>query len=226
MNVTFYGHACFAVELGVDTLLFDPFITPNSQASGVDLNSVRADYILVSHGHQDHLADAVEVAKRTGSTVIANFEVATWLEKNGVARLHAMNHGGPVGFEFGRVRMVNAIHSSSLPDGSYGGNPGGFVVESAHGNFYYSGDTALTMDMKLIGESTRLTFAALCVGGNFTMDAEDAAKAAGFVQCDQVLGVHYDTYPPIKINHEEAIRRFEAVGKKLHLLKIGESHIF
>jgi len=122
--------------------------------------------------------------------------------------------------------MVNAIHSSSLPDGSYGGNPGGFVVESAHGNFYYSGDTALTMDMKLIGESTRLTFAALCVGGNFTMDAEDAAKAAGFVQCDEVLGVHYDTYPPIKINHEEAIRRFEAVGKKLHLLKIGESHNF
>ncbi|MGA3180804.1 MAG: metal-dependent hydrolase [Verrucomicrobiota bacterium] len=226
MNVTFYGHACFAVELGVDTLLFDPFITPNSQASGVDLKSVRADYILVSHGHQDHLADAVEVAKRTGATVIANFEVATWLEKNGVARLHAMNHGGPVGFEFGRVRMVNAIHSSSLPDGSYGGNPGGFVVESAHGNFYYSGDTALTMDMKLIGESTRLTFAALCVGGNFTMDAEDAAKAAGFVQCDEVLGVHYDTYPPIKINHEEAIRRFEAVGKKLHLLKIGESHNF
>ncbi|MGD1084058.1 MAG: metal-dependent hydrolase [Verrucomicrobiota bacterium] len=226
MNVTYYGHACFAVEVGVDTLLFDPFITPNPQAAGIDLKSVRADYILVSHGHQDHLADAVELAKRTGAPVLANYEVATWLGKMGAPAVHPMNHGGAVGFEFGRVKLVNAIHSSSMPDGSYGGNPGGFVVESAHGNFYYSGDTALTMDMKLIGESTRLAFAALCVGGNFTMDAEDAVKAAGFVQCDNILGVHFDTFPPIQINHGEAFAKFQAAGKKLHLLQIGESHKF
>ena len=176
MNFTYYGHACFAVELGGRALLFDPFITPNPLAAGIDLNSVRADYILVSHGHEDHLADAVGLAKRTGATVIANYEVATWLGKKGAGKIHPLNHGGACAFDFGRVKFVNAIHSSSLPDGAYGGNPGGFVVESAQGNFYYSGDTALTMDMKLIGESTRLAFAALCLGGTFTMDAADAVQ--------------------------------------------------
>jgi L-ascorbate metabolism protein UlaG (beta-lactamase superfamily) len=226
MNFTYYGHSCFAVELGGRALLFDPFITPNPLADGIDIGSVRADYILVSHGHQDHLADAVSLAKRTGATVIANYEVATWLGKQGAPKVHPLNHGGACSFDFGRVKFVNAIHSSSLPDGACGGNPGGFVVESAEGNFYYCGDTALTMDMKLIGESTRLTFAALCVGGNFTMDAADAVRAARLVECDEIVGVHYDTFPPIKIDHEEARKKFQAAGKKLHLLKIGESRKF
>jgi L-ascorbate metabolism protein UlaG (beta-lactamase superfamily) len=226
MNFTYYGHSCFAVELAGRALLFDPFISPNPLAAGVDLNSVRADLILVSHGHEDHLADAVALAQRTGATVIANYEVATWLGKKGAGKIHPLNHGGARAFDFGRVKFVNAIHSSSLPDGSYGGNPGGFVVESAQGNFYYSGDTALTMDMKLIGESTRLAFAALCVGGNFTMDAADAVRAARLVECDEIVGVHYDTFPPIKIDHEEARKTFQAAGKKLHLLKIGESRKF
>ncbi len=226
MNFTYYGHACFAVEVGGRALLFDPFITPNPLAAGMDLNSVRADYILVSHGHADHLADAVALAQRTGATVIANYEVATWLGKQGAGKIHPLNHGGACGFDFGRVKFVNAIHSSSLPDGAYGGNPGGFVVESAQGNFYYSGDTALTMDMKLIAESTRLAFAALCVGGNFTMDAADAVRAARLVDCDQIVGVHYDTFPPIKIDHDEARKLFQAAGKRLHLLKIGESRMF
>jgi|ERR1039458_6049205 L-ascorbate metabolism protein UlaG (beta-lactamase superfamily) len=223
MNLTYYGHACFGVELGGRTLLFDPFISSNPLAAGIDINAVPADFILVSHGHQDHLADAAAVAKRTGATVIANYEVATWLGKNGAPKVHPLNHGGACGFDFGRLKFVNAIHSSSLPDGSYGGNPGGFVVESAQGNFYYSGDTALTMDMKLIGESTRLAFAVLCVGGNFTMDADDAVKAAQFVNCDEIVGVHFDTFPPIKIDHAGARKKFQAAGKKLHLLKIGES---
>jgi L-ascorbate metabolism protein UlaG (beta-lactamase superfamily) len=223
MNFTYYGHSCFAVELAGSALLFDPFIAPNPLAAGIDLNSVRADFILVSHGHQDHLADAVGLAKRTGATVIANYEVATWLNKNGAGKIHPLNHGGACALDFGRVKFVNAIHSSSLPDGSYGGNPGGFVVESAQGNFYYSGDTALTMDMKLIGESTRLAFAALCLGGTFTMDAADAVQAARLVDCDEIVGVHYDTYPPIKIDHDEARKKFQAAGKRLHLLKIGAS---
>lgn len=226
MNFTYYGHSCFAVELGGRVLLFDPFITPNPLAAGIDLHSVRADFILVSHGHQDHLADAVCLAKRAGATVIANYEVAMWLAKNGAPKIHPLNHGGACSFDFGRVKLVNAVHSSGLPDGAYGGNPGGFVVESARGNFYYCGDTALTMDMKLIGESTRLAFAALCIGGTFTMDAADAVKAAQFVNCDQIVGVHYDTFPPIKIDHEEARRQFQAAGKKLHLLKIGETQSF
>jgi len=226
MNVTYYGHACFAVELRGRALLFDPFISSNPLASAIDLKAVPADFILVSHGHQDHLADAVPVAQRTGATVIASYEVATWLGKSGAAKVHPLNHGGACSFDFGRVKFVNAIHSSSLPDGSYGGNPGGFVVESAEGNFYYSGDTALTMDMKLIGESTPLAFAALCLGGNYTMDASDALKAARLLNCNQVLGVHFDTFPPIKIDHEEACKLFQAAGKKLHLLKIGETRRF
>ncbi len=137
-----------------------------------------------------------------------------------------MNHGGGYNFDFGRVKYVNAIHSSSTPDGVYAGNPGGFVVESDEGNFYYCGDTALTMDMKLIGESTKLKWAALCVGDNFTMGPDDAIKAAEFVNCNEVLGVHFDTFPPIKIDHQAAIAKFAAKGKKLHLLKPGDTHDF
>jgi L-ascorbate metabolism protein UlaG (beta-lactamase superfamily) len=226
MRTTFYGHACFAVEIKGKVLLFDPFITPNELAKSIDVNKVAADYILISHGHSDHMADAVSIAKRTGAMVIANFEVATWCGKQGVKNVHPVNHGGAVKLDVGSAKFVNAIHSSSLPDGTYGGNPGGFVVESSEGNFYYSGDTALTMDMKLIGESTKLKWAALCVGDNFTMGADDAIKVADFVHCDQVLGLHFDTFPPIKIDHQATIEKFAAKGKKLYLLKPGETHDF
>jgi L-ascorbate metabolism protein UlaG (beta-lactamase superfamily) len=221
MNITYYGHACFAVQVSGKTLLFDPFITPNELAKAIDITTVPADYILVSHGHFDHLADAVTIARRTGGMVVSSFEVAQWLGKQGAPKTHGLNHGGAFRFDFGRVKYVTAIHSSSLPDGSYGGNPGGFVVETPEVNFYYSGDTALTLDMKLIGESTSLSFAALCLGDNFTMGIDDAIKAAGFVRCDRILGLHYDTFPPIRIDHADAVRRFAAAGKQLHLLPIG-----
>jgi L-ascorbate metabolism protein UlaG (beta-lactamase superfamily) len=226
MKLTYYGHSCFAVVINRFTLLFDPFITPNELAKAVDVNKVAADYILVSHGHEDHLADAAGIAKRTGAMLISNFEIATWFGRQGVNKSHAMNHGGAAKFDFGRVKYVNAIHSSTLPDGSSGGNPGGFVIESAEGHFYYSGDTALTMDMKLIGESTKLKFAVLCIGDNFTMGAEDAVRAAGFVRCTEILGVHYDTFPPIKIDHAAAQETFSNAGSRLHLLTPGESRDF
>jgi L-ascorbate metabolism protein UlaG (beta-lactamase superfamily) len=226
MKLTYYGHSCFAVVMNRFTLLFDPFITPNELARTVDVNKVAADYILVSHGHEDHLADAAGIAKRTGARLISNFEIATWFSRQGVNKTHPMNHGGAAKFDFGRVKYVNAIHSSTLPDGSSGGNPGGFVIESAEGNFYYSGDTALTMDMKLIGESTKLKFAVLCIGDNFTMGAEDAVRAAGFVRCTEILGVHYDTFPPIKIDHAAAQETFSNAGSRLHLLTPGESRDF
>lgn len=226
MKVIYYGHSCFSVAVAGKQLLFDPFISPNPLAKAIDVKKIPADYILVSHGHGDHVADAVEIAKRTGATVIANFEVATWLNKNGAPKTHGMNHGGDFGFDFGRVKYVNAIHSSTMPDGSGGGNPGGFVIESNEGNFYFSGDTALTMDMKLIGEFTKLKFAALCVGGNFTMGVDDAVRAADFVRCNEILGVHYDTFPPIKIDHAAAKEKFKAAGKNLHLISIGETRDF
>jgi L-ascorbate metabolism protein UlaG (beta-lactamase superfamily) len=226
MKVTCYGHACFSVAAGGKILLFDPFITGNPLAKNIDVKNVPADFILVSHGHSDHVGDAVEIARHTAATVIANYEVATWLNKNGAPKVHPMNHGGGFNFDFGRVKFVNAIHSSTMPDSAFGGNPGGFVVESADGNFYFSGDTALTMDMKLIGEATPLKFAALCVGDNFTMGPDDAVKAADFVRCNEILGVHYDTFPPIKIDHAAAKEKFRAAGKQLHLLRPGETHDF
>ena len=226
MKVTCYGHACFSVQIQNRTLLFDPFISGNPLARAIDVKKVPADFILVSHGHGDHVGDAVEIAKRTNALVIANFEVATWLKKQGAPRVHPLNHGGGFQSDFGRAKFVNAIHSSTMPDGTFGGNPGGFVVESAEGNFYYSGDTALTMDMKLIGESTQLNFAVLCIGDNYTMGPDDAVKAAEFVRCHQILGVHYDTLPPIKIDHAAAQEKFKAAGKTLHLLPPGETREF
>jgi L-ascorbate metabolism protein UlaG (beta-lactamase superfamily) len=226
MKTTFYGHACFSVQIKNRTLLFDPFITPNELAKSIDVNKVPADYILISHGHADHMADAISIAKRTGAAVVSNFEVATWCQKQGAPKIQPLNHGGSAKLDIGSAKLVNAIHSSSLPDGTYGGNPGGFVVETSEGNFYYSGDTALTMDMKLIGESTKLKFAALPVGDNFTMCADDAIKVSDFVKCDEILGLHFDTFPPIKIDHKATIEKFTAKGKKLYLLKPGESHDF
>jgi L-ascorbate metabolism protein UlaG (beta-lactamase superfamily) len=226
MNVTYYGHACFSVDIADTTLLFDPFITPNPLAKAIDISKLRADYILLSHGHEDHVADTEAIARRTGATIISNFEVVSWFGRKGLAKVHPLNTGGGAPFDFGRVKLVNAIHSSSMPDGSYGGNPGGFVVESAQGNFYYSGDTALTQDMKIIGESTDLRFAALCIGDNFTMGIDDALHAADFVRCDHILGVHFDTFPPIKIDHQAAINKFRGADKDLHLLPIGASNEF
>jgi L-ascorbate metabolism protein UlaG (beta-lactamase superfamily) len=223
MQLSFYGHASFSIEVTGKTILFDPFISPNPAASQIDINSLQADYIFLSHGHGDHLADAVAIAKNTGAICVASAEVEGWLNKNGVEKTHGMNHGGFINFDFGRVKGVNAIHSSSFPDGSYAGNPLGFVFNTAEADFYYSGDTALTMDMQLIPAWAKLKFAVMPIGGNFTMDVQDAIKAAEFVKCDTVVGVHYNTFPPIQIDTDAAVRTFEKTGKKLLLPKIGDS---
>jgi L-ascorbate metabolism protein UlaG (beta-lactamase superfamily) len=225
MNVTFFGHSCFLVELEGAKLLFDPFITPNEAAAHIDVASIQADYVLLTHGHADHVADAADILQRTGATLIANFEVATWFEKQGIAKVHAMNHGGCHRFPFGSVKMVSAVHSSSMPDGSYGGNPAGFIIESPEVRFYVSGDTALTLDMKLIKEFHALDWAALCIGDNFTMGARDAARCAQWIGVNRVLGLHYDTFPPIRIDHDVAKRHFRAVDVNLLLPKIGEKVI-
>ena len=226
MKVTYYGHSCFAAKVAGRTLLFDPFITGNELAKAIDVKTLHADYLLISHGHADHMADAADIAQRTGATIISNYEITVWFGKQGLTKSHPLNHGGGCRFDFGRVKYVSAIHSSSLPDGAYGGNPGGFVVESADGNFYYAGDTALMLDMKLIGDSTRLAFAALPIGDNFTMGVEDAIKAAEFVRCREVLGLHYNTFPPIQIDTSAALQAFKAAHQHLHLLQPGESHSF
>jgi L-ascorbate metabolism protein UlaG (beta-lactamase superfamily) len=187
---------------------------------------IKSDYIFVSHAHFDHITDAVAIGAQTGATVISNFEVVTWLGKNGVKNTRPLNPGGTYSSEFGRVKCVTAIHSSSLPDGTYGGSAGGFVVESADANFYYSGDTALTLDMKLISETTKLKFAVLCIGGNLTMDIDDAIRAADLLQSKDVMGVHYDTFPLIKIDHAAAKEKFRSKGLTLHLLPVGGTQAF
>lgn len=223
MNITYYGHSCFGVEIKGKHILFDPFISPNELAKSINVDTVKADYILISHGHEDHIADAVTIAKRTNARVICTYEIYVWLSKKGIENIHPMNIGGKVKLDFGNVKCVNAVHSSSLPDGTYGGNPMGFVVESEEGNFYYAGDTALTYDMKLIGNYRKINFAFLPIGDNFTMGAENAIIASEFINCKDIIGMHYDTFGYIKIDHAEAKSKFERSGRNLTLMNIGET---
>lgn len=223
MKLTYYGHSCFSVTINQKQLLFDPFITGNELAKDVELAAIEADYILLTHGHSDHTGDCITLAQATGAKVICNFEIHEWLNRNGVKNTHPMNTGGCKQFNEFMVRCVVAQHSSSLPDGSYGGNPMGFVITSPEGNFYNSGDTALTLDMQLIPRWAKLNFAVLPIGDNFTMGAEDAVEAAKMIQCEQVIGVHYDTFGYIVIDHNKTKKIFSDAGLQLHMPAIGAS---
>jgi len=221
MKITFYGQSSLGIEVAGKNIIVDPFISGNELAKNINIDELKADYILVTHAHQDHVLDVETIAKRTGATIVSNAEIADYYAEKGF-KSHPMNHGGSWKFDFGNVKYVSAIHSSAFPDGTYGGNPGGFVIESEHKNIYIAGDTALTFDMKLIPLRTKLDLAILPIGNNFTMDVEDAIIASDFVECDKVLGYHYDTFDYIKINHEDAKKKFFDKGKDLMLLEIGE----
>lgn len=223
MRVTFYGHSCFNIEVCGKHLLFDPFITSNPLASSININNIPADYILISHGHNDHIADAITIAKRTGAMVISNFEIVNWLLAKGAKQGHHMNIGGKMKFDFGLVKMLNAVHSSELPDGANGGNPVGFLIKSDEGNFYYAGDTGLTYDMKLIGEYSKIDFAFLPIGDNFTMGIDNAIIASEFIKCEKIIGMHYNTFSVITIDTKEASDKFKRAGMELLLPGIGET---
>jgi len=222
MKITFYGHACLGIEVGGKHIIVDPFITGNEKAKHVNISDLKADYILLTHAHNDHTLDVEVIAKNNNSVIVSCYETAAYYGDKGL-KYHPMNHGGSWQFDFGKVKYVAAIHSSSFGDGTYGGNPGGFVIEGEHKNIYIAGDTALTMDMKLIPMRTKLDLAIFPIGSNFTMDVEDAIIASDFVQCDKVLGCHYDTFGYIVVNHDEAKKKFFDAGKDLMLLDIGES---
>lgn len=224
MNITYYGHSCFLIELSGIKILFDPFITPNPLGKDLNVNEIETDFILISHGHEDHVADVESIAQRTNAKIISNFEIVTWYEGKGLKNGHPVNHGGKIELSNGvTAKFVTAIHSSVLPDGTYGGNPGGWVIESNEKSFYYSGDTALTYDMKLLGEFHNLDFAMLCIGDNFTMGVEDSAIAAEFAGVKDVIGMHYDSFGYIEIDHEEAKKHYNDKGLSLTLLNINES---
>ena len=223
MKITFLGHAALWIETADAKLLVDPFITGNDKASGiVDIQTLDPDYILVTHAHQDHILDVESIGKRSGATIVSNYEIASHYQEKGL-KAHPMNHGGNWSFNFGRLKYTNAIHTSSFPDGTYGGQPGGFIISAGQKQIYIAGDTALTMDMKLIPMGYKLDLAVLPIGDNFTMGIDDAVLAASFLECNTILGYHYDTFGYIEIDHKGARGAFEQAGKKLHLLDIGKS---
>ena len=223
MKFTYYGHSTFAVLTGGKRLLFDPFISGNELAKDINIEEIQADYIFISHGHYDHMLDAINIANRTSATVVGNWEIYDYFNKQGVKHLHPLNPGGQANLDFGTVRCVTAVHSSSFPDGSYAGVACGFVLKTDGGNFYYSGDTGLTLDMTLIPKWTDLKFAVFPIGDVLTMGIEDAIDAAQYVKVKHVFGVHYDTFELIRIEKPHAIHEFEKMGLTLHLPKIGET---
>lgn len=222
MKVTYLGHASLHIEFDDTNIIVDPFISGNSLASDIDVNALKADYILVTHAHQDHILDVETIAKNTGATIVSNYEIAMHYGAKDF-KVFAMNHGGTYTTETFSAKYVNAIHTSSFPDGSYGGQPGGFVVTANGKSIYIAGDTALTYDMKLIPLHTTLDLAILPIGDTFTMGIDDAIIASDFVACDKILGYHYDSFPPIKIDKEAAKIKFKEKSKSLVLLDIGTS---
>jgi L-ascorbate metabolism protein UlaG (beta-lactamase superfamily) len=196
-KITYYGHSCFTVEISGKSILFDPFITPNPKASMIDISTIQPDLILVTHGHGDHTADLVTIAKQSKAQVISGYEITEWLSDQGVKNGLPMNIGGSINLGFCTVKMVKAEHSSSFSDGSYAGNAAGFIIQSPDCCFYYAGDTALTL--------------------------EDAVRASKLTECKKVIGMHFDTFPPIEIDHKDAYDSFSNAGINLILPLINQT---
>jgi L-ascorbate metabolism protein UlaG (beta-lactamase superfamily) len=223
MQLRFLGHSGFWLGIKGKAIVFDPYITPNEKASSISIDELSCDLLLQSHAHGDHIADSLEIAKKNNSTVVSCYETTEWFAKQGIEKVHPMNIGGNKDFGFVKVKMVNAVHSNSFPDGTYAGSAAGFVLSALGKNIYYAGDTALTYDMKLIAEEFKIDYAILPVGDNFTMGMKDAIKAAQFVSAKKVIGMHFDTFGFIEIDHKEAILAFANAGIELQLLNINQT---
>ena len=220
-RVQWLGHACLKIVSDEHTLLIDPFLTDNPAAAEKARN-VEADTILISHGHEDHVGDAVDIAARTGATVVSNYEISLWLKKQGVEHVHGQQHGGGHSFPFGRVKLTLAFHGSALPDGSNGGNPCGFLFTFRDGKTVYdAADTALFGDMRLIGEEG-IDLAILPIGDNFTLGPDDGLRAVKFLQPKKVLPIHYNTWPLIAQDaHAWAARVKAETGVEAIVLEPG-----
>ncbi len=222
MKLTFHGHSCFTLEIGNKTILIDPFLEGNPQ-SKIKADELTADFILLTHAHADHSADVESIGKRTGALLLGIWEISEYYEKKGL-NTHPLNIGGTKDLGFIKVKMVNAVHSSSFPNGEYGGSAAGFVVYNEETCIYFAGDTALTLDMQLIPMTCPpLDIAVLPIGDNFTMGYEEALIASDFIHCERIVGCHYDTFPYIVLDKEAAIARFIEEGKELILLEPGQS---
>jgi len=220
-SLTWYGHAAFLVKVDEHCILIDPYISGNPQ-SPVKSTELPADFILVSHGHGDHLGDTIEIARRTGATVISNAEICTWLREKGV-KTHGQHLGGGFHHPFGYLKLTNAMHGSALPDGSYGGNPAGFLLTTKYSDrLYFAGDTGLFGDMKLIGEEG-LDVAILPIGDNYTMGPADALRAVKLLQPQLVVPIHFNTFELIRQDVKAWAERVELeTSSRVKLMKPGE----
>jgi L-ascorbate metabolism protein UlaG (beta-lactamase superfamily) len=221
INITWYGHACFLIEAGKSKLLIDPFITGNP-LTPVGADAIEADYILVSHGHGDHIGDTLDIAKRTGATVISNYEIQNWIVKQGLENVHPQHIGGGFNYPWGRVKLTIAQHGSALPDGTYGGNPCGFLFYIDGKKIYHACDTGLFFDMKLIGEEG-IDLAILPIGDNFTMGPDDALRAVKLIEPRHVVPIHYNTFDVIKQDpYAWADKVKEETAAKVTVMKPGD----
>ncbi len=222
IKVTWYSHACLLIDADGTRLLVDPYLTDNPLAP-IAADQVEADYIFVSHGHGDHVGDTIAIAKRTGAMVVANFEIQTWVSNQGVKNSHPLHIGGGFNFPWGRVKLTIAHHGSGLPDGSYGGNPCGFIFYIQGKKIYHACDTGLFYDMKLIGEEG-IDLAILPIGDNFTMGPDDSLRALKLIEPKKVLPIHYDTFDVIKQDPVAWKTKAEKeTSAEVVLLKPGES---
>lgn len=222
MKLTYYGQSCIGVDVAGAHLLFDPFISGNPLAKGIDMAKIPATHVLITHGHGDHVADAEAILKRTGGMLVSNFEICEWFGAKGIKKMNPMNLGGQVDLGGFRVKSTMAQHSSTLPDGASGGSPGGFVIFTPEGNFHHAGDTALMLDMQLL-KRHHLRYACLPIGDNYTMGIDDAVEAAQYMGVDKVVGMHYNTFEAITIDTEQAKAAFAKAGIALLLPAIGAS---
>ena len=226
MRLHYYGHSCFALETQGLMVLVDPFIRSNPLAKEVDVDSLRPSHILITHGHEDHVADAEFLAKSSGAELIAPYEVANWFVEKGVEHVRAINPGAVFALKGTsseiNVRVVGAVHSSTLPDGQPGGVACGYLLEDSDLRIYHAGDTSLHADMAMIGRLWPPDVAILPIGGTFTMGWTDVPAAMDMLDCQLVVGMHYNTFPPIEIDREAAVRTVLAAGGQLHLPGIAE----
>lgn len=221
IKLTYFAHSAFSVEFEKFKILIDPFITGNPLAP-VEAKNLNADYIVLSHGHGDHLGDTIDIAKRCKSTVIAVNELANYVNSKGV-NAHNMNIGGIYSFPFGKVKFTIAHHGSSSPEGDYMGEPAGILLMLNGKTIYHAGDTGLFMDMKLIGETNKIDVAMLPIGGNFTMDVDDAVKASEFLKANLVIPIHFNTFPVIQADADLFVEKVKKAGLNARKLNFGET---